>query len=146
MKARAKTADPTLTMRLISFLSDVERALIAESPEVDGGPWQTTRMFNVHQGLARLTLTPNPAGHLPFPAGTIFLQAFSLADGSQCLKASLNWKGSDALPILSVYSTPSTNWKIEASRIASTWLEGPPAALVTSAQAEQPNQFAAVAS
>ena len=46
---------------------------------------------------------------------------------SPCLKASLNWKGSDALPVIAVYSTPTTNWKLEASRIASVWLEGAPA-------------------
>jgi hypothetical protein len=110
-------------MRLLSFLSDVEKALLAESPAVDGGAWETTRMINFHQGLARLTLTPRPAADLPLPPGTIFLQAFSLADGSLCLKANLNWKGSDAFPMISVYSTPTTNWKLEASRIASVWLK-----------------------
>ncbi len=134
------------TMRLLSFLSEIERALLAESPDVEGGAWQSNRMVNFHHGLARLTLTPNPAADLPFPPGAIFLQAFSLADGSLCLKASLNWKGSEALPLLSVYSTPATNWKLEASRIASTWLEGPPAALVTSAQTEEHSLLSAFAS
>jgi hypothetical protein len=124
-------------MRLLSFLNDIERALLAESPVVDGGAWETSRIVNFHHGLARLTLAPRPAADLPFSPGTIFLQAFSLADGSQCVKANLNWKDSEALPIISVYSTPSTNWKLEASRIASTWLEGPPAAVVTSAALEQ---------
>ena len=133
-------------MRLLSFLSDIERALLADSPVVDGGAWQSTRMVNFHHGLARLTLTPRAAAELPSPAGTIFLQVFSLADGSLCLKASLNWKGSEAFPILSVFSTPGTNWKLEASRIATAWLEGPPAALVTSARAEEEHSpFAAVA-
>jgi hypothetical protein len=137
---------PFPTMRLLSFLSEIERALLAESPDVDGGAWQTNRMVNFHHGLARLSLTPNPAADLPFPPGAIFLQVFSLADGSLCLKANLNWKGSEALPVLSVYSTPATNWKLEASRIASTWLEGPPAALVTSALAEEHTPLAALAS
>jgi len=61
--------------------------------------------------------------------GTIFLQTFTLADGAVCVKVSLGWKGSDALPVISVYSTPSSNWKLEASRIASAWLEGPPASV-----------------
>ena len=130
-------------MRLISFLSDVERSLLAESPAVDGGAWETTRMVNFHQGLARLTLTPRPAADLPFPPGAIFLQAFSLADGSLCLKASLNWKGSECFPIISVYSTPGTNWKLEASRIASVWLEGPPAATVTSAESDEQSLLSA---
>lgn len=123
-------------MRLLSFLSDIERALLAESPAVDGGAWETNRIVNFHHGLARLTLTPRPAADLPFPPGAIFLQAFSLADGSQCLKASLNWKGSESFPVIAVYSTPTTNWKLEASRISSAWLEGPPAALAPSAEQE----------
>jgi hypothetical protein len=124
-------------MRLISFLTDIEKALLAESPAVDGGAWETSRMVNFHHGLARLTLTPRPAADLPFPPGAIFLQAFALADGSLCLKASLNWRGSKAFPVMSVYSTPTMNWKLEASRIASTWLEGPPAAIVTRAENEE---------
>lgn len=115
-------------MRLLSFISDVERALIAESPVVDGGAWETSRIVNFHHGLARLTLTARPGVDLPVTAGTIFVQAFVLADGSLCLKASLNWKGSDSFPVISVYSTPSLNWKLEASRVAMAWMEGPPAA------------------
>lgn len=116
-------------MRLLSFLSDIERSVIAESPVVEGGAWESTRMVNFHHGLARLTLRPRSSADLPLPGGTIFLQAFALADGSLCLKASLNWKGSDALPVMAVYSTPTLNWKLEASKIASAWLEGPPAQL-----------------
>ncbi len=124
-------------MRLLSFLSDVEKSLIAESPVVDGGAWDSIRMVNFSHGLARLTLTPRPAADLPYPGGSIFLQAFVLADGSLCLKANLSWKGSEAFPVLAVYSTPSTNWKLEASRVASAWLEGPPAmATITSAEAD----------
>jgi hypothetical protein len=82
---------------------------------------------NFHHGLARLTVTPRAANELEVPGGAIFLQGFVLADGSQCLKASLNWKGSEAFPIIAVYATPTVNWKLEASRIASAWLQGPPA-------------------
>ena len=117
-------------MRLLSFLTDIEKALIAESPVVDGGAWESQRMVNFHLNLARLTLAPRPGNELP-NVGTIFVQAFSLADGSQCLKASLSWKGSEALPVVAVYSTPTLNWKLEASRIASMWLEGPPAGSAT---------------
>ena len=133
-------------MRLLSFLSDIERALLAESPVVDGGAWETSRMVNFHHGLARLTLTPRAAADLPFPPGAIFVQAFSLADGSQCLKASLNWNGSESFPVISVYSTPNTNWKLEASRIASLWLEGPAPAIVTNARHESNPLLEAVAS
>jgi hypothetical protein len=114
-------------MRLLSFLSDIERALQAESPAVDGGAWATTRMVNFNHGLARLTLTPRPGMESSALGGAIFVQAFSLADGSPCFKASLNWRGSEAMPVLAVYTTPSLNWKLEASRIAGAWLEGPPA-------------------
>lgn len=125
-------------MRLLSFLSDIEKALLAESPAIDGGAWETNRMVNFHHGLARLTLAARPGNEHPTSAGTIFLQAFVLADGSLCLKASLNWKGSDAFPVIAVYSTPSLNWKLEASRIAMAWLEGPPAlATVTPAELRQ---------
>jgi hypothetical protein len=125
-----------VAMRLLSFLSDIERALIAESPVVEGGAWETNRMVNFHHGLARLTLKPRNGMETTLAGGAIFLQAFALADGSLCLKASLNWKGSDALPVMAVYSTPTLNWKLEASRIASAWLEGPPAQ-VANAPAEE---------
>jgi hypothetical protein len=132
-------------MRLLSFLSDIERALVAESPVVEGGAWETTRMVNFHHGLARLTIAPRPGSDLPLTGGTIFLQAFALADGSLCLKANLNWKGSDAFPVLAVYSTPNLNWKLEASKIASAWLEGPPAR-ATMSETEQLTPLVAVAS
>jgi hypothetical protein len=112
-----------LEMRLLSFLTEIENKLRADSPALTGGAWQTTRMVNFHNGLARLHLSPRP-GNDARP-GTIFLQAFSLADGSLCLKASLQWEGADAAPVLAVYSTPKLNWKLEASRIASVWMEGP---------------------
>ena len=119
-------------MRLLSFISDIERSLIAESPVVDGGAWESSRMVNFHHGLARLSLTARPGTDMLSSGGTIFVQAFVLADGSLCLKASLSWKGSDALPVISVYSTPTLKWKLEASRIASMWLEGPPAGSMVS--------------
>ena len=113
-------------MRLLSFLSDIERSLATDSPS--GGPhsWDVSRMVNFHHGLARLTLKPRAGCPADAMSGTVFLQSFTLADGSLCLKASLNWKGSDSLAVVSVYSTPALNWKNEASRIASTWLQGPP--------------------
>jgi hypothetical protein len=110
-------------MRLLSFLTQIEDALNAESPAIDGGAWETMRMVNYHHAIARLTISPRPGNELP--AGAVFVQSFALADGSVCLKASLNWKGRDVFPVFSVYSTPRLNWKLEASRIALAWLEGP---------------------
>lgn len=110
-------------MRLLSFLTEIEKAVIAESPVVDDGAWETSRIVNFHNGLARLTLTPRPGNE--FPGGSIFIQAFLLADGSQSLKAVLDWETSNVSTVANVYSTPQMNWRLEASRIASTWLEGP---------------------
>lgn len=118
-------------MRLLSFLSDIEKSIVAESPVVDGGAWESTRMVNFEQGLGRLTLMPRPAADLPLPGGTIFLQAFALADGSQCLKATLSWRDSQVTSALAVYTTPMLNWKLQASRIASAWMEGPPPAPIS---------------
>jgi hypothetical protein len=117
-------------MRLLPFLSDIERALIAQSPVVEGGAWETHRMVNFHYGLARLTVTARSGAEMRVTSGTIFLQSYVLADGSLCLKASLNWNGSDALPVFSIYPSSTLNWKYEASRIASTWLQGPPAGTI----------------
>ena len=130
-------------MRLLSFLTEIEKALSAESPAIDGGAWETIRMVNFHHGLARLTLTPRAGNE--FPAGAIFLQGFSLADGSQCLKANLSWKGSESLPVLAVYSTPQLNWKLEASRISSTWLEGPREVATSAADDAEFHALAAMA-
>jgi hypothetical protein len=113
----------TRAMRLLSFLTDIEKSVIAESPVVDDGAWETSRIVNFHHGLARLTLTARPGND--FPGGSIFIQAFVLADGSQSLKAVLDWETSNASSVMNVYSTPQMNWRLEASRIASTWLEGP---------------------
>ena len=113
-------------MRLLSFLSDIEHSLAAETPTASGPAWEISRMVNFHHGLARLTLKPRSGSPADALSGTVFLQAFTLANGSHCLKASLNWKGSDALSVVAVYSTPSLNWRNEATRIASTWLQGPP--------------------
>jgi hypothetical protein len=130
-------------MRLLSFLTEIEKALLAESPALDGGAWETTRMINFHLGLARLTLTPRPGNE--FPAGAIFVQTFSLTDGSVSMKASLNWTGSGSFPVLAVYSTPQLNWKLEASRIASTWLEGPREVVTSATSEEAYHPLAAVA-
>lgn len=111
---------PPPWMRLLSFVSDIEEALIADAT---AAAWETQRMVNFHKGIARLTLTPR--SNATAAGGTILVQTFALADGSLCLKASLNWNGSDAQPVIAVYSTPSLDWRLESSRIASAWLEGP---------------------
>ena len=71
-------------MRLISFLTDVEKALLAESPAVDGGAWETTRMVNFHHGLARLSLTPRPAADSRFAACS--LRTTALSRSRECVR------------------------------------------------------------
>lgn len=131
-------------MRLLSFLSAIEKALLADSPVIDDGAWELVRMVNFHQHLARLTITPRPGNDLA--GGTIFLQGFELADGSCCLKAALNWTGLVSGRTFAIYSTPQLNWKLEASRVASTWIEGPRETVISAAVADEYRPLAAMAS
>ncbi len=133
-------------MRLLSFLTEIENALVAESPVVDGGAWTSVRMVNFHQHLARVSLTARPGVELPVSGGAIFLQSFALADGSICVKANLAWNGSHSQATHAVYTTPGTNWKLEASRIASAWLEGPATMSAPSTQETNLTPLIAVAS
>lgn len=113
-------------MRLLSFLSAVEHAITSETAApTQRAAWETTRMVSFQRGVARLTLDVHPGSRSAIPGGAIFLQAFALADGSSCLKASLTWRGSDAFPSVSIYATPTIDWETEAQRVASAWLEGP---------------------
>jgi hypothetical protein len=114
-----------MPMRLLSFLTEIERAIVAESSGVEASGWTSKRMMNFHRGLARLTLQSRPESQLTSTAGSVFLQAFTLADGSTCLKATLGWGGHDNFADVAVYSTPTTDWKLEASRVGSAWLNGP---------------------
>lgn len=112
-----------MATRLLSFLNDVEQALIKQSAS-SGQSWVSTRMVNYHHGLARLTMTPAAGSDPAQIRGAIFIQSFELADGSHCSKASLNWQGIDSFPVLAVYAKPGTDWQAEAARIASAWLAG----------------------
>jgi hypothetical protein len=115
--------------RLLSLLSDIERALQTESPAPAEGPWEISRMINFQTGLARLSLSSRSAG----PArllGSILLQAFDLADRSFCLKANLFWTdGQGGFEVVhALYEKPGLDWVGEARQIAAKWLAGPPAA------------------
>lgn len=122
-------------MRLLSFLTEVERAILTESPVIDGGAWESSRMVNFQQRLGRIFLSGRSPATAPFPGGSIFIQAFVLADGSQCLKATLGWKDTACTSSLAVYSKPDLDWRTEASRVAAAWLEGPPVAAQDSTSA-----------
>lgn len=115
-----------MSLRLLSALTAIERALLAQSAAPDAPAWAVTRMVNYHHNVARLTVASTVADDAR--RGSIFLQTFTLADGSVCLKANLCWHGCDAFPALPVYTTPQTDWAAEFSRIAAAWLAGPPSA------------------
>lgn len=117
-------------MRLLSFLTDIERAIRLETNADETSIWDTTRIVNFKTGLARLTLGLKEADS-GMPEGTVLVQHFELADGSFCLKASLTWAGNESNSVVSVYDTPLLNWKLEAVRIASAWLAGPPPEAMT---------------
>jgi hypothetical protein len=125
-----------MATRLLSFLTDIEHALLKESAANMGPTWDATRMVNYHHGLAQMTLTPPKDAEAGVGAGTVLLQSFLLADGSVCLKAILGWEGNAQSRLISVYSKPQLNWKAEAMRIASFWLAGPAASTTTQIPAQ----------
>jgi hypothetical protein len=82
-------------------------------------------MVSYHQSLARMILTPAKDSAPGGKSGSVFLQSFLLSDGSPCLKATLGWEGNTSAPVIAVYAKPELDWKAEATRIASAWLNGP---------------------
>ena len=113
--------------RLLSFLSDFERALLADDPSPDEGKWQNERAVNYRSGLARVQLGVRlPDGRRQI-RGAVLLQGFNLADGAACLKALISWQGSDATANHAIFSKPGCDWKSEARRLAANWMAGPPA-------------------
>jgi hypothetical protein len=127
-----------MATRLLSFLSDIEKALIKESASNMGPTWEYARMVSYHNRMARITITPQKDSEVEVHGGTVFLQGFRLADGSPCLKATVAWDGSAATTVISVYSKPELNWASEAARIASVWFAGPPAIATVTEAASQP--------
>lgn len=133
--------------RLLSFLSDFERALLADDPSPEDGSWQTERAVNYQTGLARAQLCVKlPDGSRKL-RGAVLVQGYKLADGTGCLKAHLSWTGSEATTVHSIFSKPGCNWKSEARRLAATWMGGAPvSASVTPIAAEAaPAEQSAVA-
>jgi hypothetical protein len=119
-----------MATRLLSFLSDIEKSLLAELSMLEGPPWETQRTVSYHQGLARMSLQQRSSSGTE-DKGTIYLQNFVLADGSQCLKASLTWTGAPETQVIAVYAKPQVNWRTEAASIATAWISGPPAVTAT---------------
>jgi hypothetical protein len=123
---------PQLLMptRLLSFLSDIEEALLADPIAKGRGAWEISRMVNYDNHLARMTLTPRRAEASAGPTGSIFLQAYELTNDTACLKASLHWNGQERYSMLTVHAKGASDWREEATRIAKAWFAGPPAASV----------------
>lgn len=113
-----------MSNRLLSLLTEIERALIANDSSPEGGTWDTLRLINFRQGLARLTLSVRSAAGVTATRGTILLQGFTLADGALCLKANLSWTGTDNTSVYAIYAKPDLNWRGEAAQIAVKWLDG----------------------
>lgn len=122
--------------RLLSFLSDFERALLADDPSPDDGTWQTSRTVNYRNGLARLQLSVRLPDGGNKPRGGVLLQSYNLADGSACLKAHLSWAGAEATAVHSIFTKPGNDWKSQARRLAAQWMAGAPAAIATEAEEE----------
>lgn len=107
--------------RLLSFLSDFERALAADDPAPLDGTWETSRTVNYHLGLARLNLGVRTTSGL-ISRGQVLLQSYALADGTPCLKAGLSWNGSAQNATHSIFSKPDVNWTSEARKVAAEWM------------------------
>jgi hypothetical protein len=113
--------------RLLSFLSDFERALRADDPSPEDGEWQASRAVNYRNGLARLQLNVILPDRTCKPRGIVLLQSYKLADGTPCLKAQLGWAEGEPTAIHSIFAKPGCDWKMEARRLAAKWMAGPPA-------------------
>ncbi len=113
--------------RLLSFLSDFERALLADDPSPDEGTWQNERAVNYRAGLARVQLGVRRPDGQRAVRGAVRVQGFQLADGAGCLKAQLSWAGAETTATHAIFSKPGCDWRSEARRLAAQWMAGPPA-------------------
>ncbi|MBI2517605.1 MAG: hypothetical protein HYV95_11945 [Opitutae bacterium] len=113
--------------RLLSFLTDIEKALAADDPSPSDGSWDTARTINYHLGLARIALGVRAPDGRKESRGCVLLQSYALADGTPCLKAALSWSGVESSVIRSIYTKPDLNWTSEARKVAAEWMAGPPA-------------------
>ena len=115
-----------MATRLLSFLTEIEQALLKERAVV-GPAWSCQRIVNFKDRLARMTLSLPAEGETPASGGAIMLQSFLLGDGSLCLRAILSWDNSPATTTIAVHAKPRLDWAAEARKIAAAWLSGPPA-------------------
>lgn len=134
----------TMHSRLLSFLSDFERALQLDDPQPDEGSWQNERAVNYRAGLARVQLGVRLPDGTRKIRGTVLVQGFKLADGTGCLKAQFSWPGTEVTTTHAVFSKPGCDWKSEARRLAALWTaDTPTAAPAATEAAEEPVMAAA---
>lgn len=124
MNGEENTFPHPMSNRLLSLLSEIEHAIKANDSNPDGGTWETLRIVNFHQGLARLNLAVRSGAGTAAKRGAILLQGFTLADGAEAVKSSLSWHGSENIESYSAYSKPEVNWHSQANQIATKWLDG----------------------
>ncbi|HEY4246641.1 MAG TPA: hypothetical protein VGM64_07275 [Lacunisphaera sp.] len=124
-----------MSNRLLTLLTQIERAVVANDPSPGGGTWDTLRLVNFHQGLARLTFSIRSMTGATSTQGVVLLQDFTLADGTQCVKANLSWQGIEKSALYSIYSKPLLDWNREAAQIGAQWLDGHSAAMEAKALA-----------
>jgi hypothetical protein len=113
-----------MSTRLLSFLNDIEYSLRTGDAPVASDGLETARSVNYHSGLARLAVSARTDAKVHQTLGAVLLQTFSLADGSLCLKVFLSWTGTRSEVIHAIYARPGIDWKTEAHRVASLWLDG----------------------
>lgn len=115
----------------LSFLTAFEQALVAAEPE---GVWHCSRSVSYGQGVAQMIISLRQAKE-ESQRGHLTLQSYRLSDGTFCLKATLNWQGTEQTRVRTIYSKPDLNWNDEAKRLATDWQSGPvPGTAATAAQ------------
>ncbi len=110
--------------RLLSLLTEIEKAVRAGQEALGGPALDSSRMVNFRAGLARIQWRA-AAGAGADPRGHIQLQHFALADGRACIKAAMGWHGVDLRRTVEIFAAPDVNWTTEAQRVAEAWLDGP---------------------
>jgi hypothetical protein len=119
-----------MSLRLLSFLSLIQRRLEATTPA--GGAHSAIRSVNYEQGLGRLLFREG---------GSITLHVPSGASSQGCIKATLTWPQSGARETRNFFpGTEGHDWTAAAEALALAWTAGP----VPHATAEHAAPVAAV--
>ena len=111
---------------MLSFLADVEKAVLADLPQpLTGGDWAPVRTVNYAAGVARLVLNIIEGPERPpNPAGSVTVRGSRLADGSLCLRVELTWTGRPESALHTIVTKPGVDWLREARLLACTWGTG----------------------